>query len=370
MYTSMEIKGYRGLDSLRLDGLSRINLLVGTNNSGKTSILECVGLLHSAGDRWMLQSILDARGEWLVDEDRGRMYDIRHLFAGHDTAGHISIWGERAGNSMLAGPTVTAELSIEAESSGLLDPSGLSFDEPEALSEDDGRTLVWRASDADGERRTRLFAEGLLAPKSLRREGWRIDGGVPPVQFIGTGGLTSETVNRTFGNAVMTDTEDRAVEALQIIEPRVERIATVPFGRWMPRSDSHGGIFVRLRGLEARVPLGSLGEGMRRMLGLALSLASARGGVLLVDEIDTGLHYSVMQKMWRMIVERSRALDVQVFATTHSRDCYESLGSVADADAAAPGEVSIHRVEADRSSTVGFGEHEVARVADRELEVR
>ena len=53
LYTSMEIKGYRGLSSLRLDGLTRINLLVGTNNSGKTSILECIGLLHAAGDHRM-----------------------------------------------------------------------------------------------------------------------------------------------------------------------------------------------------------------------------------------------------------------------------------------------------------------------------
>lgn len=370
MYTSMEIKGYRGLSSLRLDGLTRINLLVGTNNSGKTSILECIGLLHAAGDHRMLRSVLDARGEWLVDEDRGRMYDVRHLFAGHDTTSHVSLWGERAGYRLRGAQTATAELLIEADSTDHLEPPEFSFDESEALSEDHGGALVWRASDTDGEFRAGLFAEGLLPPESLMRGGRPINGDVPPVQFIGTGGLTSEQVSRTFGAAVMTETEDRAVEALQIIEPRVERIATIPFGRWMPRSNSHGGIFVRLRGLDARVPLGSLGEGMRRMLGLALSLARARGGVLLVDEIDTGLHYSVMQKMWKMIVERSQALDVQVFATTHSRDCYESLGSIAEADAPAPGRVSIHRIETDRAHTVGFSEHQVAIVGERELEVR
>ena len=42
MYSSIQISGYRGLDSFRLEGLGRINLLVGTNNSGKTSILECI----------------------------------------------------------------------------------------------------------------------------------------------------------------------------------------------------------------------------------------------------------------------------------------------------------------------------------------
>ena len=54
---------------------------------------------------------------------------------------------------------------------------------------------------------------------------------------------------------------------------------------------------------------------MWRMLGLALALANAKGGVLLVDEIDTGLHYSIMGDMWRMVGKLAATLDVQVFAT-------------------------------------------------------
>ena len=50
MYSSIEISGFRSLEEVRLEGLSRVNLLVGSNNSGKTSVLESVGLLHSAGD--------------------------------------------------------------------------------------------------------------------------------------------------------------------------------------------------------------------------------------------------------------------------------------------------------------------------------
>ena len=63
MYSSIRINGYRGLDSFRMDGLGRVNLLVGTNNSGKTSILECIELLRSAGNPHVLSAIARRRGE-------------------------------------------------------------------------------------------------------------------------------------------------------------------------------------------------------------------------------------------------------------------------------------------------------------------
>ena len=69
-----------------------------------------------------------------------------------------------------------------------------------------------------------------------------------------------------------------------------------------------------------RVPLRSMGEGMQRLLSLALHLVRAAHSYLLVDDIDTGLHHSVMKAMWRMVIETARRLDVQVLATTHSLD--------------------------------------------------
>ena len=106
------------------------------------------------------------------------------------------------------------------------------------------------------------------------------------------------------------------------------------------------------------------------MLGLALALANVRGGILLVDEIDTGLHYTVMEDMWRMVHERAAALSVQVFATTHSRDCYESLTSIAQPDLISSGDVTIQRIDRHRHEAVRFGSEEIVAAAERGLEVR
>ena len=142
-----------------------------------------------------------------------------------------------------------------------------------------------------------------------------------------------------------------------------ERLAVLASKRASLGGSARGGIVLRMQGVDGRVPIGSVGDGMWRLLGLALALARARGGVLRVDEIDTGLRYTVMQKMWTMLAERSSSLDVQVFATTHSRDCYESLASVAESDAVPPGVLTIHRIEAGNGkSSVSLAEHEVAAV--------
>lgn len=367
MYSSIEISGFRSLEEVRLDGLSRVNLLVGSNNSGKTSVLESVGLLHSAGDYRVLRSLLELRGEWLPDEDHGRVYDIAQLFSCRDMSERIRVSGERFGSSSQLG-AVTAELSVQMGPVQMGLP--LHDDVGEAADESPGR-FVWASSERNREFEAALTADGMLPVRQQRWHGWGADDDFPRVQLVGTGGLVPGDVGDIFDDVVLTDAEDRAVEAMRLIEPRVERLAVLASKRAPLGGSARGGILLRMQGIDGRVPIGSVGDGMWRLLGLALALARARGGVLLVDEIDTGLHYTVMQKMWTMLAERSKSLDVQVFATTHSRDCYESLGSVADADAVPPGDLTIHRIEAGNGkSSVSLTEHEVAAVAESGLEVR
>jgi hypothetical protein len=186
-----------------------------------------------------------------------------------------------------------------------------------------------------------------------------------PVVFIATEGLTRDRVVSIFDSIVLTPDEGIVLRALHTIEPAIERIASVGTNKRSPWRDGHGGIVMMVAG--QRVPVGSLGDGIWRLLGIALSLARARGGVLLVDEIDTGLHYSVLVDMWRLVFETARSLDVQVFATTHSRDCYEALAAVTE-----PGrnEISLQRIERGKVDAIAFSELEIRQAAERGLEVR
>src|ERR1017187_7225292 len=89
MISSVTIEGYRGFERFELSGLGRVNLLVGTNNSGKSSVLEGIFLLMSAGDPGALWKVLSLRGERVVTEVGSPPMshteaEVRHLFRGHE----------------------------------------------------------------------------------------------------------------------------------------------------------------------------------------------------------------------------------------------------------------------------------------------
>lgn len=84
-------------------------------------------------------------------------------------------------------------------------------------------------------------------------------------------------------------------------------------------------ILVRLKGEPKPLPLNSLGDGAQRMLLLAVALVSAQDKLLLLDEIEAGLHYSVIEKLWETIFEYAKKLNVQVFSTTHSSDAVKTF---------------------------------------------
>ena len=70
MFSSIQIERYRGFENLEMTGLGRVNLLVGSNNTGKTSILEAIYLLDAMGDPSAIWKLLSRRGEWLAPARR------------------------------------------------------------------------------------------------------------------------------------------------------------------------------------------------------------------------------------------------------------------------------------------------------------
>ena len=112
-----------------------------------------------------------------------------------------------------------------------------------------------------------------------------------------------------------------------------------------------------------------MGEGMNRMLGIALALVNAKDGMLLIDEVDTGLHYSVLPDLWRLIFEVAHRLNVQVFATSHSWDCIQAFQQAAD-NTEEEGVLVRLETRKDGVGAVTFDERELAIVTREQIEVR
>lgn len=371
MFRSLEIENFRRFKRYELHELGRVNLLVGTNNSGKTSILEAVQMLVSDGDPQPLFEALTRRGERLYETETHQavrnvrvLADVCRLFHGHtiSPSSKLAVRG-RSDRSH----SFTANIEQRPQGNSALQQ--LLFEDEALESGSNGLGLSLRWSNGSSVfkflpiSKNGGIREAVENPFALLSPG---EPGVGNVHFIESSSLSIDEVVRLFDAVALTAEEEQVIQSLQLVEPTIERIASVSEGG--SSRDGRGGIVVRCRGQKQRVPIGSMGDGIWRMLGLILSLVRSEGGCLLVDEIDTGLHYTVLEDMWRLVAEVARRLDVQVFATTHSSDCWTSLAAVArDTEAE---DVSIQRIEPDAEQAVAFSAEEMVLAAERGIEVR
>jgi hypothetical protein len=375
MITSVNIQGYRGFDRFEMSGLGRINLLVGTNNSGKTSVLEGIFLLMEAGDPWALWQLVWRRGERvfvsLPGPDREpaapRRFqtelEVCHLFRGHEVhpGSKFSIFAKNQTPERSVSFAVT-ELSAK-ERADLFGPDDGTL--PSRLALQIKGTPAPISSIIPLSRRAGIMPETLEGPRRSHRRSV-----VGKSVFITTESLTMQELVSLWNKVLLTPAEDLVLTALKFIDRDIERIGlqadTQPL-YYGPMS--RGGFLVKKSDIEQPIPIGSMGDGMWRLLAMAIAITQCRGGVLLVDEIDTGLHYTVMSRMWQLILNAAKQFNVQVFATTHSYDCVHSLAQIcADADEQNP--ITVQRVEPGRPKAVPYSANEIRLAAERNIEMR
>lgn len=352
MLTNLHISNFRSFRELRVPGLTRVNLFVGPNNAGKTSILEAAEIL-SKGRVLSLWLSLQRRGEWA-----GVISGLAHLFHGHALQPGTTFLLRGADGAdpalWVLCEVVAPEGPVRLDSSRLQLPTEEASELPLALRF--SSHLVMAPLEFP------LPSSG--GPTDLPRSALQ-EAGSRIVSYLGTEALDLRELSRLWDEIVLTPKESKVVEALQIIEPAIERIAfSSAKAQGLPT------IFLKLFGTDRRLPLGSVGDGMRRLLVLSVHLNAAQGGFLLVDEIDTGLYHSVMVDMWRMVIETARRLDVQVLATTHSLDCVRALAWLHESDPTLAGDVTLHRVERETTQTVSYSAEELAVAARHHIEVR
>jgi hypothetical protein len=211
---------------------------------------------------------------------------------------------------------------------------------------------------------------GGISPETIdfaQRRGSRPESALS--QFITTESLNGDQLVGLWSRVALKPEEDLVLQALRFLDNDIERIATVPPSPYSFAGASRGGFMVKKKSSEQPVPIGSMGDGMWRMLAMSIVITQCKGGMLLIDEIDTGLHYTVMTAMWRLIYKAAKQFDVQVFATTHSGDCVYSLAQITDeGDSENP--ITVQRIETGKPQGVLFSDRELAIAANREIEVR
>ena len=358
----LTIQGFCGIRDLTINRLGRVTLIAGMNGAGKTTVLDAVRVFADRGGlREAFAALLERRDELreYQDEEGGTVSGVKW---------DALFWQRRLdlGSTISIGPTEVSgrvDMSIRVPRRG-------EFNFADARRAEMSNDNLWVLCS-----RYHLTEHVIPLLPHLR---WR---GVPtgrvapprsadrlPHSTFGPGLLTNRQTLTLWTAMALTDAEDRAVEALNVVYGgygAIERIALVGGERNVePRA------IVRIAGEEEPVPLRSLGDGAVRTFGLALALAHSRGGFLLIDEVENGLHHTVQQRLWEMVLRTASENNVQVLATTHSWDAVARFArAVSNVDGAEGALVRLER-DGDDTYAVEYSEDDLSVVAEQGIEVR
>lgn len=314
MINALTISGFKGFTELDLPHLSRITLLGGRNNAGKTSVLEALFTLFDRLNPQMMLRQYAWRNVETLPLDPASVWSP--FFYGYDLSRDIRMQAVINGrqermalhfNPNYSQQTISAEPLLpgsrtpliqtdsSAETTASLDIRYQTAGQPEQLSHITlrGNTLQYTAENVD------IFSPHLVAIIGTR---------IPESQ--------NDLATR-FGQLDVVGRQDIVVDFLRIMEPDLKSLTVIATGNL---SMVYGDV-----GLPRKIPISYMGDGMFRLLTIITYMATLRGGILLIDEVENGIHHSVMAQVWAAIAAASREFDCQVIATSHSYECLQAV---------------------------------------------
>jgi len=329
MLSSLEIKNFRNLKSLKIDSLGRVNLITGKNNTGKSTILEAIAILAAKGKLNLLFQLLADRGDISrqsiasgKDATETNLKALSSLFTDRvisfDDRDVISIKGDEANYSDIAS---VSQKSLSLRFVRFIDEieknnvTGAITRRQIPLSNDlettfDNLNVGLEIKFGDRSNIIPLNKERISRFPELEI------GTQEAFQIINSRNLDKKTNGKLFDNIALSEKEQSVIDALKIIEPTTERIAFVEESISGDRSAR-----IKLSKHQGVLPLRSMGDGINRILNVILALVNVDNGFLLIDEFENGLHHTVQEQLWNIIFSLAEKLNIQVFVTTHSEDC-------------------------------------------------
>ena len=270
MIKSVSLKHFRAFRELKLEPLKRVNLIIGQNNTGKTAVLEALA--------------------WVLMKSPAACAQLPGLFRPIGGDPNINFWNWLFHNKSGANPIELAAqfegfpdfaLRVKKNAGQPANDSGFSF-----------------ASNVGGAQ--------LYTPKGRTSSGLN-------AHVFSTFPSNPRQDAIDFNRVVLRRRKKQVEALLQKIEPRLQGIESLQTG-------TEPLLYADI-GLSELIPVTQLGQGFNRLLDIYSEVVAAEAKVLLIDEIENGLHHSVLKTVWSGLFTAATEMDVQIFATTHSWEC-------------------------------------------------
>lgn len=324
-FKNIEITNFRGIDHLKIDDFSRVNVFVGQNSSGKSSVLECLLLMMGISNPDLPQNINSIRSRSFSS-----FADLGYLFHNYDlkvkpeiaaelfdaTKRHLSLdltyfFDEKSQGSLQNGQIPTSETKT------FLNTLKMLFDVESSQQKNTYECSL--TVNQQGLISNKKLAEGYLEKNSVAFISSDLAAGNPANDLV-------ELAKRRL--------KDTVTEQLKHFDSRITTLEIL-----------NNVAYVGLDGIDQLLAVNMQGDGLRRYLNIVAASANPMNNILLIDEIENGLHYSAYKKLWEAIFALATTTNKQVFVTTHSKETLSHLNEMLEEHHEYQQEMRLYTIE-------------------------
>jgi AAA ATPase len=326
MFQTIDIKAYRGLKNITLQNLSRVNILVGENNTGKTSILEAIQLLR---DPEVVDNVLSIAKK---RQPRNIMVQSANLIPFDEFLYSFPVQGEQKDIVIYATDYELKKWHIElcgTIKKEIFDKEDLSESEQrryDLYCGEDGEISVISGnflyiSENLTSENSYSFRETQLRPDVSMKETLDIKkenmSRVSIVYISPMDVYTNRVLNANFYKGMRVSEKETLIQLLRLFD---ERIIGIEIGMLNAKPT----ILIELENI-GLMPVSLFGDGLKKILTLASAIVKTKHGIILIDEFETGIHQRALVQVADWIASAAEERDIQIFLTTHSSEAVNAL---------------------------------------------
>ena len=338
MIKSLDVRNFRCFRHLEIPDWGKLNVVVGDNGAGKTALLESIflplGCTTELGMRLRQQRGLDGMFQGSMPRVEAALWG--GFFHNHDMNKVISL--------TLQGDGVEGRSLEIAKSSGEAVFSGMGGD---LSSRESSIAFTWK--DSAGQMRVAkpyVSKDNFSFPETGET--------LPDFHFYAANTtIGSVEVASKFSELSQSGLHDRFITMFRSEYSWIEDLNVEVYG-------GSPVLFAKIKGNSVKQPLPNVSSGINRAVAFMLAIASAENGIVIIDEVENGIHYSHLGGIWRSLLSFIREYNCQMVVSTHSQECLAAL-----AKAAGPNLDDIRLWQMDR----GDGQSTVNRFSGDDLRI-
>lgn len=313
---NLNIHSFKGIINLELEKCSDINIIVGDNNTCKTTVLEAIQLLQYPSDFQKLVRIIRKR---YISSRRPTRITVLESFLSmfnakqDDFSKHVEIQFTSNGSENVLNingeviEVFVTEAELE-EISKYQRTRKYEFDEEVPVQE-------FRGAIDFNDNSVEIFINEIVDDYRYGRSNSKESDNFIRVNYLTSVDHINELFSaRRISDAILNDEKSGLLDLIQEFDSDFEGLEIVsaknnPFPATYVKHKKYG-----------YMPLANYGDGLKKVLALASIILSTHDGVLLIDEIETAIHTSALGVVFRWLLTVAKKQNIQIFATTHSEE--------------------------------------------------